>query len=234
MARDDGGAAGTVVVAFVLGAITGAAVALLMAPASGEETRRMLAEKAREGREKAGEAAQKGRELWDRQRETLSTAFERGKEAYEQARGAAAGQALRGGAVNDWNQVFLGVIAVATALMAIVQIGAIVVLARVAGQVQGIVATIQTGHPAAHRARERHRGGSVQDGDAGHRAGPENRQAPDRPDPPRRRDLRRDPAGDHHAGPGGDGHHRGPQGGLRRPQGPGHERHARTAWRRRR
>ena len=48
--------------------------------------RRMLAEKAREGREKAGQAAQKGRELWDQQRETLSTAFERGKEAYEQAR----------------------------------------------------------------------------------------------------------------------------------------------------
>ena len=88
MAHDDGGAAGTVVVAFVLGAITGAAVALLMAPASGEETRRLLAEKAREGREKAGEAAQKGRELWDRQRDTLTTAFERGKEAYEQARGA--------------------------------------------------------------------------------------------------------------------------------------------------
>ena len=85
MSRDDG--SGTVIVAFVLGAITGAAVALLVAPASGEETRRMLAEKAREGREKAGEAAQKGRELWDRQRETLTTAFERGKEAYEQARG---------------------------------------------------------------------------------------------------------------------------------------------------
>ena len=99
MARDDGGAAGTVIVAFVLGAVTGAAVALLMAPASGEETRRMLAEKAREGREKANEAAQKGRELWDRQRETLSTAFERGKEAYEQARaaqppGKAPGEAL--------------------------------------------------------------------------------------------------------------------------------------------
>lgn len=88
MSRDDAGAAGTVVVAFVLGAITGAAVALLVAPASGEETRRMLAEKAREGREKAGEAAQKGRELWDRQKETISNAFERGKEAYEQARGA--------------------------------------------------------------------------------------------------------------------------------------------------
>ena len=62
MSRDDS-AAGTVVVAFVLGAITGAAVALLVAPATGEETRRMLAERAREGREKAGEAARHGREL---------------------------------------------------------------------------------------------------------------------------------------------------------------------------
>ena len=60
MARDDGGAAGTVVVAFVLGAVTGAAVALLMAPASGEETRRDPRRKAREGRERATEAARAG------------------------------------------------------------------------------------------------------------------------------------------------------------------------------
>ena len=85
MARDDSGS-GTVVIAFVLGAITGAAVALLMAPASGEETRRMLADRAREGRDKAGEAARQGRELWNRQRENLASAFERGREAYEQAR----------------------------------------------------------------------------------------------------------------------------------------------------
>jgi gas vesicle protein len=87
MANNESGA-GTVVVAFVLGAITGAAVALLMAPASGEETRRMLADKAREGREKAGEAARQGREMWDRQRENLSNAFDRGREAYQQARHA--------------------------------------------------------------------------------------------------------------------------------------------------
>ena len=42
------------------------------------------------------------------------------------------------------NDVFLGVIAVATAVMALVQIGAIVMLARVSGQVQSIVATIQS------------------------------------------------------------------------------------------
>ena len=86
MARDDNGAA-TVIVAFVLGAVTGAAVALLMAPATGEETRRLLAEKAREGRDRAGEAARQGREIFNRQRENLSTAFERGRDAYEQARG---------------------------------------------------------------------------------------------------------------------------------------------------
>jgi gas vesicle protein len=87
MARDDN-EAGTVILAFILGAATGAAVALLMAPATGEETRRMLADKAREGRDRANDAARQGRELWDRQKETISTAFERGKEAYEQARGA--------------------------------------------------------------------------------------------------------------------------------------------------
>ena len=89
MARDDGSAAGTVVVAFVLGAIAGAAAALLMAPASGEETRRALAEKAREGRERAAEAAKQGREFVNRGRDTLSSAIDRGREAYEQARAGA-------------------------------------------------------------------------------------------------------------------------------------------------
>ena len=62
MARNDGGAAGTVIMSFVLGAVTGAAAALLMAPATGDEMRRKLAEKAREGAEKASEAARQGRD----------------------------------------------------------------------------------------------------------------------------------------------------------------------------
>ena len=45
--------------------------------------------------------------------------------------------------MNDWNQAFLGVIAVSTALMAVMQVGAIVVLAKVALQVRDIVATLQ-------------------------------------------------------------------------------------------
>ena len=89
MARDDGGAAGTIITAFVLGALTGAAVALLVAPQSGEETRRLLGEKAREGADKAAEAARQGRELLNRQKETLASAIDRGREAYHQARGTA-------------------------------------------------------------------------------------------------------------------------------------------------
>ena len=40
--RDDGSGSASVIVAFVLGALTGAAVALLVAPASGEEVRRVI------------------------------------------------------------------------------------------------------------------------------------------------------------------------------------------------
>jgi len=88
MARDNGGEAGTIILAFVLGAVTGAAVALLVAPASGEETRRKLADRAREGADRAREVAGQGRELWNRQRETFASAVERGRDAYQQARTA--------------------------------------------------------------------------------------------------------------------------------------------------
>lgn len=86
MARDEGAGAGSVLLAFILGAVSGAAVALLYAPATGKETREFLGEKAREGREKAAEAAARGREVVNQGRETLATAIERGREAYNQAR----------------------------------------------------------------------------------------------------------------------------------------------------
>jgi gas vesicle protein len=56
MAEDKSGSAGTVMLAFMLGAIAGAAVAFLVAPASGRETREFLGEKAREGVRKAKDA----------------------------------------------------------------------------------------------------------------------------------------------------------------------------------
>jgi gas vesicle protein len=85
MAREDSGA-GTIVLAFMLGAVTGAAVALLMAPASGEDVRRKIGEKAREGADRARQIADQGREVWNRQRDNISNAIERGREAYQQAR----------------------------------------------------------------------------------------------------------------------------------------------------
>ena len=80
------GSAGNVLMAFAIGAIAGAAVALLYAPASGEETRKRLAQKARDGREKAETAARDGRQFISRQRENLTTAVESGREAFKDAR----------------------------------------------------------------------------------------------------------------------------------------------------
>jgi len=83
MANDN---SGSVMVAFIVGAVTGAAVALLFAPASGEETREFLGERAREGREKARQAMDQGRDYYARQRENVTSAVERGREAFQQAR----------------------------------------------------------------------------------------------------------------------------------------------------
>ena len=93
MSRDSDGNAALVLVAFVMGAVTGAAVALLCAPATGEETRRVLNERAREGRDlamnaaqkgrsMAADAAQRGRDFVREQREHLTEAIDRGKATY--------------------------------------------------------------------------------------------------------------------------------------------------------
>ena len=68
MARQEDSGGG-VLAAFVLGALAGAAIALLYAPAAGEETRRKVAERAREGREKAMRAAERGRAAFDKARQ---------------------------------------------------------------------------------------------------------------------------------------------------------------------
>jgi gas vesicle protein len=91
------GNSGSVFMAFVIGAVAGAAVALLYAPAAGEETRRKLSEKARESRERAEQLRREGRDFVNRQRETAGAvvedvvdrgreAFDRGREAFERAR----------------------------------------------------------------------------------------------------------------------------------------------------
>jgi len=78
---------------FMLGAMIGAATALLLAPRSGEETRKLILSKAREGADavsnrtktvvgKTSEYVDRGKELLQQQRDQLSAAFEAGKQAY--------------------------------------------------------------------------------------------------------------------------------------------------------
>jgi gas vesicle protein len=101
--NDNGGT----MMAFLMGIITGAAVALLYAPGPGERTRRQLSARAKDARDRAKEvgeiaseaardAARQSREFVNRQRETISTAVERGKEAYDRARGSEPYEPSRG------------------------------------------------------------------------------------------------------------------------------------------
>lgn len=62
--------------AFILGALAGAAVALLYAPAPGDETRRKLAERAREGRDQANKAYDRGRAAFEQARSQASAGSE--------------------------------------------------------------------------------------------------------------------------------------------------------------
>jgi len=98
----DSDAGSSPVLAFLLGAATGAALALLYAPRSGQETRDILSQKMREtaerGREAKEQLVSRGRELLDeagsyvdRQRvaveerkERFAAAVEAGRQAYRE------------------------------------------------------------------------------------------------------------------------------------------------------
>ena len=83
-----GAGGGSMLMAFILGAAAGAAVALLFAPASGEDTRRVMNERTREGRERVLEALRQGRGILNQRREHLVTAFERGRQQAQNPSGS--------------------------------------------------------------------------------------------------------------------------------------------------
>ena len=102
MSDDNDSAASSILLSFILGGLTGAALALLYAPRSGRETREMLGERWREGEERARQlkdrASTRSRELYDdavgfveKQREglegrkeRLAAAVEAGRQAYRE------------------------------------------------------------------------------------------------------------------------------------------------------
>jgi gas vesicle protein len=102
MSEDRGSGASGIILSFLMGGLTGAALAILFAPRSGKETRDILGEKFREGAERTRDlrdrATAKGREIVDdasgyvdKQRETLerkkdrlAAALEAGRQAYRE------------------------------------------------------------------------------------------------------------------------------------------------------
>lgn len=76
MARNDELGGGATFAAFLLGALAGAAVALMYAPAPGDETRRRLADKAREGRDQANRAIERGKAAFEKARRQAEEAAE--------------------------------------------------------------------------------------------------------------------------------------------------------------
>ena len=86
MATREGNSTNSTLLAFAIGALAGAAVAMLYAPASGAETRRKLKDKARAGRDRVSDLAEEGRDFLTRQRENVEAAVEHGREVFERAR----------------------------------------------------------------------------------------------------------------------------------------------------
>lgn len=93
MSEERGYSAGSVILAFVLGGIVGAGVALLTAPQTGRETREKIKEFADETRkraagyagdikEKVESAFESGKHFVEEKKTLVSTAIDAGKEAY--------------------------------------------------------------------------------------------------------------------------------------------------------
>lgn len=79
------GSSSDALLGFLLGAAAGAAAALLLAPRSGEQTRKRLAEWLEENRDKTKDFLEKEREKLHHTKERISSAVEAAKSAYREA-----------------------------------------------------------------------------------------------------------------------------------------------------
>jgi gas vesicle protein len=98
MSEERGGDAAGYLGWFFLGAVAGAAAAVLLTPKTGREARELLAERGGEflkraqeaaggTQERAGELFEKGREYFEEQTQRLASAFEAGKQAMKEEMG---------------------------------------------------------------------------------------------------------------------------------------------------
>ena len=71
---------------FLLGSIVGAGIALLFAPATGQETRRVLRERARRLGSDAQDVVNRTREGFEGVKKDAKSAFDAGREAYTRSR----------------------------------------------------------------------------------------------------------------------------------------------------
>lgn len=74
-----------VLVAFLLGAVAGSVAALLLAPASGADTRKKLADGLRKAKDKALDGLENAKEYAETHKEALKEAYQEGKEAYQKS-----------------------------------------------------------------------------------------------------------------------------------------------------
>ena len=94
MKEEGGFGSGSMLLSFLLGGVVGAGLALLLAPQSGEETRRQIKELADDVKDKTtgylNEAkgtvssyVDKGKDFYDEKKSLVASAIEAGKEAFE-------------------------------------------------------------------------------------------------------------------------------------------------------
>jgi gas vesicle protein len=92
--KDEGYSSGSMLLSFLLGGMVGAGLALLLAPQSGEETRKKIRDFADDVKDKTTDYVEKtkdkltsyvdeGKGLYEQKKSIVKSAIEAGKEAYE-------------------------------------------------------------------------------------------------------------------------------------------------------
>ena len=86
MSENNATPVGGFLAAFAIGAVAGAGIALLYAPRSGRDTRKLIADKGRELKGQATDAIEDARDFIDGKKAEITAAVEAGKDAMREER----------------------------------------------------------------------------------------------------------------------------------------------------